>query len=69
MVIIKGVKLYQNGEMREYSDLDIMQMMGRAVSLPPLILHSNCNSRQLRADRNLVCILDCLSVFADVRPR
>lgn len=34
MVVIKGVKLYQNGEMREYSDLDIMQMMGRAVSLP-----------------------------------
>ncbi|KAI9571366.1 DEAD-domain-containing protein [Boletus coccyginus] len=30
MVVIKGVKLYQNGEMREYSDLDIMQMMGRA---------------------------------------
>jgi len=35
MVVIKGVKLYQNGEMREYSDLDIMQMMGRAVSLYP----------------------------------
>ena len=34
MVVIKGVKLYQNGEMREYSDLDIMQMMGRAVSSP-----------------------------------
>ncbi|KIK97520.1 hypothetical protein PAXRUDRAFT_10143 [Paxillus rubicundulus Ve08.2h10] len=30
MVIIKGVKIYQNGEMREYSDLDVMQMMGRA---------------------------------------
>ncbi|KAF8447766.1 P-loop containing nucleoside triphosphate hydrolase protein [Boletus edulis BED1] len=30
MVVIKGVKLYQNGEMKEYSDLDIMQMMGRA---------------------------------------
>ncbi|KAF9246342.1 P-loop containing nucleoside triphosphate hydrolase protein [Melanogaster broomeanus] len=30
MVVIKGVKLYQNGEMREYSDLDVMQMMGRA---------------------------------------
>ncbi|KAG6376315.1 DEAD-domain-containing protein [Boletus reticuloceps] len=32
MVVIKGVKLYQNGEMKEYSDLDIMQMMGRAVN-------------------------------------
>ncbi|KAF8559747.1 P-loop containing nucleoside triphosphate hydrolase protein [Imleria badia] len=30
MVVVKGVKLYQNGEMREYSDLDIMQMIGRA---------------------------------------
>ncbi|KAF9227710.1 P-loop containing nucleoside triphosphate hydrolase protein [Gyrodon lividus] len=30
MVVIKGVKIYQNGEMREYSDLDVMQMMGRA---------------------------------------
>lgn len=33
MVVIKGVKLYHNGEMREYSDLDIVQMMGRAVSV------------------------------------
>ncbi|KAG9310669.1 DEAD-domain-containing protein [Chiua virens] len=32
MVVIKGVKRYQNREMREYSDLDIMQMMGRAVN-------------------------------------
>ncbi|KAH7889514.1 hypothetical protein F5I97DRAFT_1994977 [Phlebopus sp. FC_14] len=30
LVVIKGVKLYQNGEMREYSDLDVVQMMGRA---------------------------------------
>ncbi|KAG1778474.1 hypothetical protein EV702DRAFT_154436 [Suillus placidus] len=30
LVVIKGVKLYQNGESKEYSDLDIMQMMGRA---------------------------------------
>ncbi|RXW22344.1 hypothetical protein EST38_g3524 [Candolleomyces aberdarensis] len=29
-VIIKGVQLYQNGASSEYSDLDIMQMMGRA---------------------------------------
>jgi len=30
-VIIKGVEAWDNGEWREYSDLDIMQMMGRAV--------------------------------------
>jgi Helicase conserved C-terminal domain len=30
-VIIKGVETWDNGEWREYSDLDIMQMMGRAV--------------------------------------
>ncbi|PCH39269.1 nucleoside triphosphate hydrolase protein [Wolfiporia cocos MD-104 SS10] len=29
-VIIKGVKIFQNGTTQEYSDLDIMQMMGRA---------------------------------------
>ncbi|KAI0372960.1 P-loop containing nucleoside triphosphate hydrolase protein [Pilatotrama ljubarskyi] len=29
-VIIKGVKLFQNNASTEYSDLDIMQMMGRA---------------------------------------
>ncbi|KAF9052836.1 hypothetical protein BJ165DRAFT_1339967 [Panaeolus papilionaceus] len=30
MVIIKGVHLFQNNESKEYSDLDIMQMLGRA---------------------------------------
>ncbi|TFY60086.1 hypothetical protein EVJ58_g5372 [Rhodofomes roseus] len=29
-VILKGVKIFQNNAMQEYSDLDIMQMMGRA---------------------------------------
>ncbi|KAH9928154.1 uncharacterized protein B0H18DRAFT_875089 [Fomitopsis serialis] len=29
-VILKGVKVFQNNTMQEYSDLDIMQMMGRA---------------------------------------
>ncbi|TFY71871.1 hypothetical protein EVG20_g1121 [Dentipellis fragilis] len=29
-VVINGVKLFQNGTSQEYSDLDIMQMMGRA---------------------------------------
>lgn len=33
-VIIKGVKLYQNNASLEYSDLDVMQMIGRAVSDP-----------------------------------
>lgn len=31
-VVIKGVKIFQNNASQEYSDLDIMQMMGRAVS-------------------------------------
>ncbi|KAM6500407.1 Sec63 Brl domain containing protein [Amanita muscaria] len=31
-VVIKGVHLYQNGANVEYSDLDIMQMIGRAVT-------------------------------------
>lgn len=32
IVVIKDVKVFQNGVSREYSDLDIMQMIGRAVS-------------------------------------
>jgi hypothetical protein len=32
MVVIKDVKLFQNGVSQEYSDLDITQMIGRAVS-------------------------------------
>lgn len=31
MVVIKGVRTFQNGKSQEYSDLDIMQMLGRAV--------------------------------------
>lgn len=30
-VVIRGVKLFQNNMNVEYSDLDIMQMIGRAV--------------------------------------
>ncbi|KAF6764008.1 Sec63 Brl domain-containing protein [Ephemerocybe angulata] len=30
LVIVKGVQLWQNGRSAEYSDLDIMQMLGRA---------------------------------------
>ena len=33
MVIIKGVKTFQNNASVEYSDLDIMQMLGRAVGI------------------------------------
>lgn len=33
MVVIKGVMTFQNNASVEYSDLDIMQMLGRAVSI------------------------------------
>lgn len=29
-VVVKGVKMFRNGINKEYSDLDVMQMMGRA---------------------------------------
>lgn len=32
IVVIKDVRIFQNGVSQEYSDLDIMQMIGRAVS-------------------------------------
>jgi ATP-dependent DNA helicase HFM1/MER3 len=32
IVVIKDVRLFQNSVSQEYSDLDIMQMIGRAVS-------------------------------------
>jgi len=32
VVVIKDVRLFQNGVSQEYSDLDILQMIGRAVS-------------------------------------
>jgi hypothetical protein len=31
-VVIKGVQIFQNNASVEYSDLDVMQMLGRAVS-------------------------------------
>ncbi|KAF8965195.1 P-loop containing nucleoside triphosphate hydrolase protein [Flammula alnicola] len=34
MVVIKGVRTFQNNLSKEYSDLDIMQMLGRAVRRP-----------------------------------
>ena len=30
-VVVKGVHVYQNNANVEYSDLDVMQMIGRAV--------------------------------------
>lgn len=30
LVIIKGTKIWKNNELEEYSELDLMQMMGRA---------------------------------------
>lgn len=40
MVVIKGVHVFQNNRFVEYSDLDIVQMLGRAVSqqFHPVIL-------------------------------
>lgn len=33
LVVIKGVHTFQNNASTEYSDLDVMQMLGRAVSV------------------------------------
>ena len=41
MVIIKGVKTFQNNASVEYSDLDIMQMLGRAVSIYMLFIDTD----------------------------
>lgn len=38
-MIIKGVKVFQNNACQEYSDLDIMQMMGRAVRAGLIVRH------------------------------
>ena len=32
LVILKGVKIWADAGWREYTDIDVMQMMGRAVS-------------------------------------
>jgi hypothetical protein len=52
-VVIKGVKMFQTNRMVEYSDLDIMQMIGRAVSrnIMTLFLLTNVDTR---AAHNLV---------------
>lgn len=43
-VVIKGVHMFMNSASVEYSDLDMMQMMGRAVRSIALVpaLESNC---------------------------
>jgi hypothetical protein len=33
VVVIKGVHTWHNNASQEYSDLDVMQMLGRAVNL------------------------------------
>lgn len=51
MVVIKDVKIFQNGISQEYSDLDITQMIGRAVSLTRLnIIFDNMKARSLARD-------------------
>ena len=40
-VVIKGVKVFQNNASKEYSDLDVMQMIGRAVSSQIACTHLN----------------------------
>ena len=54
MVIIKGVKTFQNNASVEYSDLDIMQMLGRAVSNYVLCIDTNLINTAHRVALNLV---------------
>lgn len=54
MVIIKGVKTFQNNASVEYSDLDIMQMLGRAVSIFVLCDDTNLINTAHRVVLNLV---------------
>ena len=54
MVIIKGVKTFQNNASVEYSDLDIMQMLGRAVSIYVLGIDTNLINTAHRVALNLV---------------
>ena len=51
MVVIKDVKIFQNGVSQEYSDLDITQMIGRAVSLTRLNIMCD-NTRVLSLTRD-----------------
>ena len=54
MVIIKGVKTFQNNASVEYSDLDIMQMLGRAVGIYLLCIDTNLTNNAHRDALNLV---------------
>ena len=54
MVIIKGVKTFQNNASVEYSDLDIMQMLGRAVSIHVLCIDTKLINTAHRVALNLV---------------
>jgi ATP-dependent DNA helicase HFM1/MER3 len=62
LVVIKGIRTFQNNTSVEYSDLDIMQMLGRAVGTMSTSLF-NSNLPMSRADLNLVRIfLSCSSL-------
>lgn len=50
-VVIKGVQIYQNGVNVEYSDLDVMQMLGRAVSIVESRDSSGSNNLRLYQGR------------------
>ena len=54
MVIIKGVKTFQNNASVEYSDLDIMQMLGRAVGIYVFCIYANLINTANRVALNLV---------------
>lgn len=54
MVVIKGVKTFQNNASVEYSDLDIMQMLGRAVRIYFLCIDTNLINTAHRVALNLV---------------
>jgi hypothetical protein len=56
-VVIKGVQTFHNNASQEYSDLDVMQMLGRAVRLLYAIRLCVCEAhggRCCRGDRNSV---------------
>jgi ATP-dependent DNA helicase HFM1/MER3 len=64
--VIKGVKVFQNNATKEYSDLDVMQMMGRAgrpqfgVLMPsPTEIKPVANRRFQSTDKEGIAIILC----------
>lgn len=47
-MVVRGVKLFQNNTYVEYSDLEIMQMIGRAVCAHPYFISIYLTIRQGR---------------------